>query len=130
MSEARGEFKVSGMGEETYAKRRPGKLTRANGSQAFSGDIKGTGRVEWLMCYRKDKTAEYVGLQEISGTLGGRRGSFVLTASGAYDGTKSKGKWAIVPGSGKGGLAGITGKGSFVAGPGPQATFRLSYELG
>jgi hypothetical protein len=118
------------MGEETYAERRPGKLTRANGTQKFDGDIKGTGRVEWLMCYRKDKTAEYVGLQEISGTLGGRRGSFVLTASGAYDGTRSRGKWTIVPESGKGGLAGITGKGSFTAGPGPQATFRLTYELG
>jgi hypothetical protein len=130
LSEATGEFKVTGMGEETYAQLRPGKLTHANGTQVFTGDIKGTGSVEWLMCYRKDKTARYVGMQQISGTLDGRKGSFVLTAAGSFDGNRSKGTWTVVEGSGKRALAGIRGKGRFTAGPGPQASFRLSYELG
>jgi hypothetical protein len=127
--ESTGEFTVTGMGEETYAQLRPGKLTHANGTQDFSGGIKGTGRVEWLMCYRADKTARYVGMQQINGTLDGRKGSFVLTAAGGFDGKRSKGTWTIVEGSGKGALAGIRGKGRFTAGPGPQATFRLSYDL-
>jgi hypothetical protein len=39
LQEASGRFRVTHMHEETYAERDPGKLTRANGSQEFSGDI-------------------------------------------------------------------------------------------
>lgn len=130
MSAVRGEFKVTNWHEETYAEREPGKLTRAGGDQEFSGAVEGSGHVEWLMCYREDGTAAYVGVQEINGALDGKRGSFVLTAIGAFNGTTSDGQWSIVSESGRGELAGITGSGSFEAGPGPQATFQLEYELG
>jgi hypothetical protein len=130
LKEATGEFKVTGWNEETYADRATGKLTRASGPQDFSGDIHGTGRVEWLMCYRGDGTADYVGMQEIDATIDSRTGAFVLTATGAFDGQQSEGEWTVVPGSGTGELAGIVGTGAFKAGPGPQASFQLSYELG
>ena len=130
MTKARGEFTVTGWREETYAEREPGKLTRAGGEQSFSGAVKGSGSVEWLMCYREDGTATYVGMQQIEGTLGGKKGSFVLTAVGAFNGTTSDGEWQVVAGSGRDDLAGISGNGSFNAGPGPQATFELDYSLG
>jgi uncharacterized protein DUF3224 len=129
LKDATGEFKVTDWHEETYADRDPGKLTRAGGTQDFSGDIDGSGRVEWLMCYREDGTAEYVGMQEIDGTVDGHTGEFVLTAVGSFDGERSRGTWTIVPGSGKEDLAGIVGNGVFNAGPGPQASFQLSYDL-
>jgi hypothetical protein len=129
MKEATGEFKISFGKEDAYRQREPGKLTHADGDQEFSGDISGSGHVEWLMSYGADGTATYVGLQEIDGTLDGRKGGFVLTATGHFDGKQSEGEWTIVPGSGKGDLEGIRGHGGFKAGPGPQATFRLSYEL-
>ena len=129
MKKAMGEFKITGGHEETYAERDPGRLSRAGGTQEFSGDIQGAGRIEWLMCYRSDKTAEFVGMQEIDGTIDGRRGEFVLTSTGSHDGERSTGSWTIVPGSGKGDLSGITGHGAWKAGPGPQATFELSYEF-
>ena len=128
MATASGEFTVSGMTEETYQERATGKMTRAGGTQAFRGGLEGTGGVDWLMCYR-DRGAEYVGLQLVDGTLDGRRGSFVLTAIGAYDGATSKARWEIVPGSGMGELEGITGSGSFSAGPGPQGRYTLDYRL-
>jgi Protein of unknown function (DUF3224) len=81
------------------------------------------------MCYREDGTAEYVGMQEIDGGVDGRHGEFVLTALGSFDGELSQGTWTIVPGSGKGELVGIVGHGGFKAGPGPQASYQLSYEL-
>jgi hypothetical protein len=130
VTQVRGEFKVTSWHEETYADRQPGKLTHAGGTQEFSGAIEGTGGIEWLMCYQEDGTATYVGMQEIDGTLDARRGSFVLTANGEFNGSTSEGDWTIVPGSGRGDLAGITGSGSFKAGPGPQATFQLMYEIG
>jgi hypothetical protein len=128
--EAIGEFTVTGGREETYAERSPGKLTRAGGTQVFTGGIIGTGTVEWLMSYPGDGTARYVGMQVIEGTLDGRRGSFVLTASGEFDGATSEATWTVVPGSGRGELAGISGSGGFSAGPGPRGRYRLEYQLG
>lgn len=130
MPEATGELIVTGGGEETYAVLDSGKLRRAGGTQDFSGGIEGRGRVEWLMCYREDGTADYVGMQEIEGTIGERKGGFVLTAVGTFDGQQSGARWTVVQGSGTGELTGIAGSGEFNAGPGPRATFRLAYELG
>jgi hypothetical protein len=129
LNEATGDFKVTDMHEETYADRPSGKLTRAGGTQDISGDIEGAGRVEWLMCYHEDGTADFVGMQEIDGTIDGRKGGFVLTSVGRFDGERSEGSWTVVDGSGTGDLTGIVGKGGFTAGPGPQASYRLSYEL-
>ena len=82
------------------------KLTHASGTQRFSGDIEGDGAVHWLMLYRPDKTAHFVGLQRITGSVGGRRGSFVLAAEGDHDGSASKISWTVVAGSGTGDLDG------------------------
>ena len=129
MRKATGQFRITGGHEDVYADRNPGRLSRAGGDQAFSGDIVGSGRIEWLMCYRGDKSAEFVGLQEIAGEVDGRSGEFVLTSVGSHDGVQSKGIWTIVQGSGKGDLTGIVGGGSWNAGPGPHATFELSYDF-
>jgi hypothetical protein len=129
VKKANGQFKINGGHEDTYADRKPGRLTRAGGTQQFSGDIQGAGRIEWLMCYRGDRTAEFVGMQEIDGTIDGRRGEFVMTSAGSHDGVRSRGTWTVVTGSGKGDLTGIVGSGAWNAGPGPQATFELTYEV-
>ena len=55
---ADGTFKVEDWQEEEYGSLGDGrKLSRASVRQAISGDIEGTGNVEWLMCYRPDETA-------------------------------------------------------------------------
>jgi hypothetical protein len=123
------QFRITGGHEETYSDRHPGRLTRAGGTQQFRGGIEGTGRIEWLMCYRADRTAEYVGIKEIDATIDGLRGEFVMTSVGSHDGVRSHGTWTVVPRSGKGDLSGIVGNGSWRAGPGPQATFELSYDI-
>ena len=81
------------------------------------------------MAYRPDKTARFVGLQQIAGTVGGRTGSFVLTAEGDHDGSTSRIAWQVVEGSGTGELAGISGDGGMEAPGGPGGTYRLDYEL-
>ena len=129
MTQASGDFTVTGMTEDTYCERETGKLTRAGGTQEFSGGLEGTGSVEWLMCYRAGG-ADFVGLQSVDGTLDGRRGSFVLSAIGAYGGTTSIMRLEIIAGSGTGELTGISGSGEFVAGPGPRGRYTLDYRLG
>ena len=131
MAKANGSFQITSFNEDTFEDRGGGaKLTHAWGDQALSGDIEGDGRVHWLMSYRPDRTATYVGLQRIKGAVGGRRGSFVIDASGEFDGAASRGSWSIIPASGTGDLKNITGSGAFDAPGGPKATYELDYDLG
>jgi hypothetical protein len=131
MARATGSFEITSMGEDTYQELEgDAKLTRANGTQTFSGDIEGDGSVEWLMCYSPAGGARYVGLQQVNGSLGGRSGGFVVEAVGSFDGKLSAGTWRIIAGSGSSELTGLTGEGSFEAPGGPKASYSLEYELG
>jgi hypothetical protein len=115
--------------EETYATTAAGKLTRASVKQTAAGDIAGESSVEWLMCYRADDTADFLGLQRVDGKLGERSGSFVLETRGTFDGKEARGDVTVVPGSGTGDLAGISGSGEFSAPHGRELALSLEYEL-
>jgi Protein of unknown function (DUF3224) len=123
-------FTLDGWDEAPYEERADGrKLTRASVKQTFSGDIAGDGAVEWLMAYRPDATADYVGLQRITGTLGGRSGTFVLSTAGTFDGQEASGTWTVLVGSGTEELTGLTGTGTFSAPSGGEPTVSLDYDL-
>lgn len=127
-TQATSSFKIEGWDEQAYVETEDGgKLTRASVKQAFDGDIKG--EVEWLMCYRPDQTADFVGLQRIVGRVGERSGSVVLQSTGAFDGKEAKGPLMIVPGSGTGELKGITGDGELCAPLGGEASVSLNYRF-
>jgi Protein of unknown function (DUF3224) len=130
-SRASATFKIQGWDEKPYSELEGGrKLTQASVKQAFSGDIEGEGAVEWLMCYRPDDTADFVGLQRIAGRLGGRSGSFVLTqTAGTFDGKEARGELSVVPGSGTEELSGLSGSGEFRAPVGGQPSLTLDYEV-
>jgi hypothetical protein len=85
--------------------------------------------VQWLMAYRADKTALFVGLQHVAGRLGERSGEFVLETSETFDGGVAEGEWSVVPGSGSGELRGLTGSGGFSAPHGPEASLTLDYDF-
>ena len=97
--------------------------------QAFTGDLEGGGSVQWLMCYREDKTADFVGLQRFVGRIGSRSGSFVMQTRGSFDGTEAKGSLDVVAGSGTEELSGITGTGTFAAPLGSTASVELDYDF-
>jgi hypothetical protein len=128
---ATGTFKIEGWDERPYAEIEGGrKLTQASVKQAFAGDVEGEGAVEWLMCYRPDQTADFVGLQRIVGTIGGRSGSFVLLQTeGTFDGRVARGRLSVVPGSGTGDMEGLRGSGEFSAPHGGEPTVRLEYDF-
>jgi hypothetical protein len=131
VTHATGAFKIEAWDEATRSENQEGgKLTHASVKQSFSGDIEGEGSVEWLMCYRPDETADFVGLQRIEGRLGDRSGSFVLLQSaGTFDGTEARGRLAVVPGSGTGDLRGLHGEGEFRAPRGAEASMTLDYDF-
>ena len=86
---------------------------------------------ESLMIYGDDSSANFVSLERVVGRIGGRSGSFVLQGSGTYDKSTgiAKGIFIVVPSSGKGGLHGIRGEGSFVATHAPPASMTLNYDI-
>jgi Protein of unknown function (DUF3224) len=130
MTTATGKFEVASWDEVPFSEvEGGGKLTRASVKQTFKGDIAGEGSVEYLMCYRKDGTASFVGLQRIDGRVHDRTGSFVLTLLGEFDGGAASGTWSVVPGSATGELDGLRGDGGFEAPLGPQASVTLEYDL-
>jgi hypothetical protein len=126
---ATGTFEIAGWDENTIADLGPSaKLTEAKVTQKFTGDISGDGSVVWVMCYVSEKSARFVGMQRVTGSLGDRSGGFVMETTGEFDGTVARGRWSIVPGSGTGALAGIAGDGGFEAPHGPKATYQIEYD--
>ena len=129
MNKAKGSFQLASWNEETYDDGHSGKMTVAAVSQDFSGDITGDGTVRWVMAYQDDGTARFVGMQQVVGTLDGRRGSFVLETAGNFDGQMARWDATVVSGSATDQLAGLEGKGRFGAVHGPEATYEIDYEL-
>lgn len=105
------------------------KLTRASVLKAYTGDIAGEGHVEYLMVYRSDGSATFVGLELVTGEVTGRKGSFVLQRTGVFEGGEAKETYSVVPGSGTGELVNLIGEGRSVVGHGMEHPFVLAYEL-
>ena len=127
---AKATFKVESWDENKTVDADTGGTAFAKVEQSLAGDIEGEGLAQWLMCYRPDKTADFVGLQRIAGKVGDREGSFVLTSNGTFDGKVAAGDMVVVEGSGDGDFAGISGSGSFSAPHGTEASVELDYEIG
>jgi hypothetical protein len=58
------------------------KLTRVSATRSFTGNIEGEGTTEYLMMYRDDGSASFVGLERLVGRVDNRRGSFVFQHNG------------------------------------------------
>ena len=106
------------------------KLPRAAVTKAFSGDITGEGHVEYLMMYRSDGSATFVGLERVVGQLAGRAGSFVLQRTGIFENGVAKKSYFVIPGSGTGELHNLRGEGTSAVGHGADHPLTLNYELG
>jgi Protein of unknown function (DUF3224) len=126
MTVLRGELTNTSWEETTYAEREGArKLTRAAVTQDLSGDITGTGQVQWLMSYADDGTAHFIGLHVLEGLIDGRNGSVVLETIGDFDGNEATWRAKVVEGSGTGDWTGMRGEGHFQAPHGSKASFTL-----
>ena len=128
---ANARFAIKSWDEKAYSEDQDlPKLTRASVSKTFTGDIEGEGRVEYLMMYRADGTAAFVGLERISGRVGGRDGTFVLQRTGVFEGGEARESYSVVPGSATAQLSGLRGEGRSAVGHGSEHPFTLDYEIG
>jgi hypothetical protein len=105
------------------------RLTRAKVAKTFTGDIEGQSELEYLMMYRGDGSASFVGLERIVGRVGGKAGTFVLQRIGVFEEGEARESYSIIAGSGTGDLQGLRGEGRSAVGHGMEHPFVLDYEL-
>ena len=97
--------------------------------KTFSGDLVGTGKGEMLMAGTAIKgSAGYVAIERVTGTLGGRSGSFVLQHTGTMDRGAPQLSVTVVPDSGTGQLTGLAGKLAIVIADGKHR-YEFDYTL-
>ena len=77
----------------------------------FHGDLEGTGKGQMLAhSTAVQGSAGYVAIEQVSGTLQGRTGTFVLQHSGIMNRSTPNLTITVVPDSGTGQLQGLAGK--------------------
>jgi hypothetical protein len=108
----KGAFEVKLNPLETYNSGVGGiKMGRMSLNKTFSGDLTATSKGEMLSAMGVTPgSAGYVALEQVTGTLMGKYGSFALQHYGRMDAGKSSLVLEVVPASGEGELAGLTGK--------------------
>lgn len=109
--QATGSFDVSLKPMSTYAQGQQGmKLGRMAIDKTFSGDLSGSSKGEMLSAMTPVQgSAGYVAIEQVTGSLGGRAGSFVLQHFGMMHEGAQRLLLEVVPGTGTGELQGISG---------------------
>jgi hypothetical protein len=96
----------------------------------FHGDLDATSQGEMLGAMTEVQgSAGYVAMERVTGTLHGRRGTFVLQHSCTMTRGAQQMTITVVPDSGTGGLAGITGSMAIIIKEGGQHFYEFEYEV-
>jgi len=99
------------------------KLIEALVSKRYEGDVKGTSTTKWLLAYAPDKSALFVGVEHITGTIGGKTGGIVLLHDGEYRDGVASAELRVASGTDE--LTDLAGTGKFRADPAGSMTLDL-----
>lgn len=107
-----GTFEVKLLPLEPYAVSDNGiNLGRMSIDKTFAGDLQAQSQGEMLTALTPTEgSAGYVAIEQVSGSLHGKKGSFVLQHFGISDGEAQRLILEVVPNSGTGKLARLSGK--------------------
>jgi hypothetical protein len=110
MSQAKGTFDVKVIPQGTPDTADGIALGRMSIDKQFHGELEAASKGEMLTSGNETNgSAAYVAIERVTGTLGGRRGSFALMHQGTMNRESQKLTVVVVPDSGTGQLAGLTG---------------------
>ena len=110
MARATGTFEVALTPQELANKSSSAELGRMSIDKQFRGDLEAASKGEMLSARTNVKgSAGYVAIEQVSGTLQGRRGTFVLQHSGTMTRGVPQLTLTVVPDSGTGELVGLSG---------------------
>jgi hypothetical protein len=108
---ATGTFDVKVVPQAADDQSKPAAISRMSIDKQFHGGLEGTSRVEGLTAGTDVKgSAVYVAVEQFSGTLAGRKGSFLLHHTGIMTRGAPQLTVSVVPDSGTGQLVGLTGE--------------------
>ena len=124
------QFEITLWDENPYIEGKDGiKLTKAAITKSYTGDISGNGRLEYLMAYKPDGSAYFVGIEHVEGKIGTKSGSFILSHEGNFkDGTASS-NFRVIEGSATGELTKLTGEGNFSTGHARSIPIEFTYKI-
>lgn len=107
-----GSFEVKLQPLEPYTGGKDGiKIGRMSIDKTFSGELSAVSTGEMLSAATPaEGSAGYIALEQVTGSLSGRKGGFVLHHYGVMNRTGSKLLLEVIPDSGTGELTGISGK--------------------
>jgi hypothetical protein len=103
-------------------------LARFSIDKQFRGDLEATSKGEMLSAGNSSTSGGYVAIEKVTGKLNGHIGSFVLQHSATMENGQPHLAVFVVPGSGSGGLSGISGTMDIVIEAGKHSyvfTYRL-----
>jgi len=123
----KGTFQITGWDETPYNEHDDGsKQTHAKITQRYIGDIDGLSELQYLMSYTRDGNAVFVGFENVSCTIDGKSGGFVIQHNGKFEAGVASSHFIIVEGSGTQGLVDISGTGTFTSADNGQAHYTLT----
>lgn len=127
---ASGRFEVAMQPQADPAAETPGAtLGRLRLDKQYHGDLQATAQGQMLSAITATPgSAGYVAIEHVTGTLHGRSGSFVLQHRGVMDRGAQALEITVVPDSGTGGLAGLSGRMAIRINEG-RHEYDLSYSL-
>jgi hypothetical protein len=105
-------------------------LARLSIDKQFAGDLMATSKGEMLSAgTRVTGSAGYVAIERVTGTLNGRKGSFVLQHYAFMNRGTPDLKIVVVPDSGTGDLTGISGTMNIIIAQGGKHSYEFDYTL-
>lgn len=126
---ATGAFDVKVIAEGTDDKAEGSTLGRMSIDKQYHGGLDGTSKGQMLTAGTDVKgSAGYVAMERFTGTLNGRKGSFVLQHTGTMNRSALQLSVTVVPDSGTDQLAGITGKMAIIIADGKHS-YDFEYTL-
>jgi hypothetical protein len=130
--------RVHAVGQTTVRTYEPSPFDEAPGAptlsdirltETFSGDVEGEGVAHVVQTARQGGEATFTGIERVRGSIGGKKGSFVLQVHGTVVGKDMKADWFVVSGSGTGELRGLRGDGGFKAKLGQHGSIWLDHDF-
>ena len=126
---ATGTFDVKLNPLDAYDKADDSPMRRMSIDKQFHGDLEATSRGEMLSAGTAVKTsAGYVAIERVSGSLNGRKGTFVLQHNGIMNRGTPQLTVTVVPDSGTGELVGLFGKMTIII-EGGKHSYELEYSI-
>lgn len=115
---------------ESLHDRMKDQLGRFALDKVYSGDLTGTAAGEMMAAGGTvPGSAGYVAIELVEGELDGRKGTFHLQHYGVMDRGEGTLKIQVIPDSGTGDLAGLTGEMKIIIAPGGAHSYEFSWDI-